>query len=96
MTPRCRHLDTINDVDPSDGGCHECLQTGDPWLHLRLCQQCGHVGCCDDSPNQHASAHARELSHPIVRSFEPGEDWYWCYPDDLLFELDVPPGPSHS
>jgi hypothetical protein len=96
VTPACTHLDTIKDVAPSDDGCRECLETGDSWVHLRVCQQCGHVGCCDDSPNRHASTHSRELSHPVVRSFEPGEDWYWCYADDLLFELDVPPGPSHS
>jgi hypothetical protein len=92
----CSHLDTITTVDPSDDGCHECLQTGDRWVHLRLCQECGHVGCCDSSPNRHASKHARDVGHPVVRSFEPGETWYWCYADDVKFELDVAPGPWHS
>jgi uncharacterized UBP type Zn finger protein len=92
----CNHLATIATVAPSDDGCHECLQSGDRWVHLRLCQECGHVGCCDDSPNKHASKHFASTSHPIVRSFEPGEDWYWCYADDVGFELDVPPGPWHS
>lgn len=91
----CSHLGTIVDVTPSDQGCHECLQTGDRWVHLRVCQACGHVGCCDSSPNRHASAHFREAEHPIVRSFEPGEEWFFCFADDVAFELDVPPGPSH-
>jgi len=92
----CDHLDTIVPVRPSDDGCHECLATADRWVHLRLCQECGHVGCCDNSPNRHATKHYRTTSHPIIRSFEPGENWYWCYVDDVEFELDVPPGPSHS
>ena len=97
MVASCTHLDTIRDVAPSDDGCHECLLTGDRWVHLRLCQTCGHVGCCDSSPNRHATRHHRETSHPLVRSFEPGEDWFWCYPDELLFALpDAGPAPSHS
>ena len=93
----CTHLDTIVDVVPSDDGCHDCLQTGESWVHLRVCQACGHVGCCDSSPNRHATAHARDVPHPIVRSFEPSEDWFYCYPDDLLFELrGAPAAPSHS
>jgi hypothetical protein len=92
----CTHLDTITDNTPSDNGCHECLQAGGWWVHLRMCQECGHVGCCDSSPSKHATAHFHATSHPIVRSFEPGEDWYWCYADSLLFELDTPPGPHHS
>ena len=96
----CTHLDTLPDdlatLAPSDDGCHECLQSGDRWVHLRVCQQCGHVGCCDNSPNKHATAHERETGHPIIRSFEPGEDWFWCYVDQLMFVLDEEPGPSHS
>jgi uncharacterized UBP type Zn finger protein len=92
----CDHLGTIVPVEPSDDGCHECLIAGDRWVHLRLCQECGHVGCCDNSPNRHATKHYGATSHPIVRSFEPGENWYWCFVDDVEFELDVPPGPSHS
>ena len=82
-------------VPPSGTGCVECLQAGGWWFHLRRCAQCGHIGCCDSSPAQHASAHAAESGHPIVRSFEPGEDWFWCYPDELMFALDVESGPSH-
>ena len=94
----CSHLDTIDvDLDPSADGCEDCLATGASWVHLRMCQQCGHIGCCDSSPNRHATAHYRGTDHPVVRSFEPGEDWFWCYPDELVFELDgLPPGPSYS
>jgi hypothetical protein len=66
-------------VAPSGPGCVECEQVGGWWFHLRRCAQCGHVGCCDSSPSQHASAHARETGHPVVRSFEPGEAWFWDY-----------------
>jgi hypothetical protein len=92
----CTHLDSIAEVAPSDDGCHECLQAGGWWVHLRMCQECGHVGCFDSSPNRHATAHFHGTGHPLVRSYEPGEDWYWCYQDSLLFELDVPAGPHHS
>ena len=82
---------------PSDDGCHECLAAGGRWVHLRMCQECGHVGCCDSSPSRHATAHFHETAHPIVRSFEPGEDWFYCYADDLAFEIDgAGPAPSHS
>lgn len=93
----CTHLDTIVAVTPSDDGCHECLLTGGRWVHLRMCEACGHVGCCDNSPNRHATAHYHEVGHPIVRSFEPGEEWFWCYADELFFKLpDAGPAPSHS
>lgn len=66
------------------------------WVHLRVCQECGRVGCCDSSPGQHATAHYHAVAHPVIRSFEPGEDWYFCYPDELVFELgDAPLAPSH-
>jgi uncharacterized UBP type Zn finger protein len=81
-------------------GCEECLQAGDKWLHLRICLTCGHVGCCDDSPNRHASEHAHDVAHPIIRSLEPGEDWSWCYVDEVALLLDgvtghtrIPPSP---
>jgi uncharacterized UBP type Zn finger protein len=76
------HIDQIRDVKPSSKGCEDCLKIGGRWLHLRLCLTCGHVGCCDSSPNKHASAHFRAVKHPIVQSFEPGEDWRWCYVDE--------------
>jgi uncharacterized UBP type Zn finger protein len=87
----CSHLDAIRAVEPGSNGCEECLQTGDDWVHLRLCMTCGHVGCCDDSRNRHASKHYRRHGHPIVQSFEPGEDWLWCYPDEVMFELQPSP-----
>ncbi|MFL5403516.1 MAG: ubiquitin carboxyl-terminal hydrolase 14 [Gemmatimonadales bacterium] len=84
---KCTHLDQIRPVQPATPeGCEECLKTGSWWVHLRLCLSCGHVGCCDSSPNKHATKHFRASSHPIIRSFEPGEDWGWCYADEVMFE----------
>ena len=82
--PECTHLGEIRDVEPHSHGCEECLAMGDTWVHLRLCRSCGHVGCCDSSKNKHASAHSREFDHPIVASLEPGEDWSWCYVDEVV------------
>jgi uncharacterized UBP type Zn finger protein len=82
MTP-CSHLDQIQEVSPSADGCEECLQVGSEWVHLRLCLTCGHVGCCDSSPNRHATKHFRATGHPLVRSQEPGENWIWCYLDEV-------------
>jgi hypothetical protein len=82
MPTACSHVSLIRDVTPSADGCEDCLRIGSRWVHLRLCLQCGHVGCCDSSPNRHASKHAPAAGHPIVRSFEPGEDWRWCYVDE--------------
>ena len=79
----CTHVDQIQQVTPSGEGCEECLKAGGRWVHLRLCLTCGTVRCCDSSPNRHASAHAAEGGHPIVESFEPGEDWRWCYVDQV-------------
>ncbi|HUR85512.1 MAG TPA: UBP-type zinc finger domain-containing protein [Solirubrobacteraceae bacterium] len=87
--PGCTHLDAVEFLDaPGDvAGCEECLKTGGVWVHLRMCQSCGNIGCCDNSPNRHATAHHGETGHPIIRSVEPGEDWSWCYPDELMFRL---------
>ena len=84
MVRRCSHLQTIHEVTPSADGCEECLAIGAEWVHLRLCLTCGHVGCCDDPPNRHATKHFHATKHPIVQSFEPGEDWKWCYVDELM------------
>jgi hypothetical protein len=83
----CTHLDQIEVLDPPArvSGCEECLKIGSGWVHLRMCQTCGKIGCCDSSPNRHASRHADEVDHPIARSVEPGEDWSWCYVDELMF-----------
>ncbi len=81
---RCAHEGQIRDVEPSGDGCKECLQMGDTWVHLRECLTCGQVGCCDNSKNKHATKHFHSTGHPIIRSFEPGEDWRWCYIDEVL------------
>jgi len=88
----CTHLSTIADgVVPASDGCEDCPRTGDRWVHLRVCMTCGYVGCCDSSPNRHATAHWRaDPGHPLVRSYEPGEDW-WCYADQLVFEVSRVP-----
>ena len=88
MTVACTHLDQIHDVTPSARGCEDCLASGGTWVHLRLCLSCGHVGCCDASPNQHATKHFQQARHPLIQSFEPGEDWVWCYVDELAIEPD--------
>jgi uncharacterized UBP type Zn finger protein len=82
----CEHVAAILPVSPSAKGCEDCLKTGDGWVHLRICESCGHVGCCDSSPNRHATAHYNATRHPIIRSFEPGEEWGFCYVDDMFFE----------
>jgi hypothetical protein len=83
--PSCTHLDhvKITHLPEAVDGCEDCLAEGESWLHLRICLECGHVGCCDDSPNRHATAHTQSSGHPIIRSLEPGEDWSWCFVDDL-------------
>ncbi|WP_037411118.1 UBP-type zinc finger domain-containing protein [Candidatus Solirubrobacter pratensis] len=79
----CTHLDQIRPVVPrTPQGCEDCLALGMPWVHLRLCLTCGHVGCCDASPGRHARRHAHAAGHPIVQSFEAGEDWRWCFIDE--------------
>ncbi|HET7231010.1 MAG TPA: UBP-type zinc finger domain-containing protein, partial [Longimicrobium sp.] len=80
---RCGHLEQVRPVHPGSRGCEECLRTGDDWVHLRICMSCGHVGCCDDSKNRHATAHFHATTHPVMRSIEPGETWGWCYVDEV-------------
>jgi uncharacterized UBP type Zn finger protein len=85
----CTHLDQITVARPEHfEGCEDCLAIGGRWVHLRVCRSCGKVGCCDSSPNRHATKHARSTDHPIVSSLEPGENWSYCYPDDLAFVLE--------
>ena len=86
MAKGCTHIAGIRDVTPSALGCEECLRSGSEWLHLRICRTCGHVGCCDDSKNKHATKHYHATKHPIMRSLERGEDWGWCFVDEV--ELD--------
>ena len=82
----CEHLKEIKPVEPHSTGCEDCLKIGGRWVHLRLCESCGHVGCCDSSPNTHATKHFHSSDHPIIKSFEPGENWGYCYVDDLFYE----------
>jgi len=84
---RCSHLAAVTTSHANSTGCEECLALGDTWVHLRLCRSCGHVGCCDSSKNRHATKHFRATQHPIVTSAEPGEDWSWCYVDELMLQL---------
>jgi monovalent cation:H+ antiporter-2, CPA2 family len=86
MQEPCSHLDQVRDVSPNKDGCEECLKMGDSWVHLRLCMSCGHVGCCDSSKNKHATKHFRKTKHPIMRSLETGENWGWCFVDEVMIE----------
>lgn len=87
MAQQCKHLAQVRDVQPkTPDGCEECLASGDEWVHLRLCLECGHVGCCDDSPNRHATKHFHRTKHPVMQSFEPGEDWGFCFVENLFIE----------
>ena len=88
MSPKsCAHLDAIIDVKlPEALECEECVRIGAGWVHLRTCQMCGATLCCDDSPNQHATKHARGTGHPVIASAQPGERWLYCYPDDAFVE----------
>lgn len=86
MAITCRHSDLDAHPEPRTAGCEECLQTGDRWVHLRLCLSCGHVGCCDSSKNKHATRHFHATQHPLVTSLEFGESWAWCYADEEFFE----------
>lgn len=81
----CTHLDHIHVVESSTGGCEDCLAAGDSWVHLRMCMECGRVGCCDSSKNTHATKHFQATGHPIMRSIQPGEDWKWCYVDEAMW-----------
>jgi len=83
----CSHLKTIVNPKPKSKDCEECLKMGDTWVHLRLCEECGHVGCCDSSKNKHATKHFHTTKHPIIKSLQPGETWGWCYVDEVMLDL---------
>jgi uncharacterized UBP type Zn finger protein len=87
MPEVCTHLDMVKTDRLRTDGCEECLERGDTWVHLRLCRACGHVGCCDDSKNKHATKHYHSTRHPIITSLEPGENWSWCYVDEVAMVL---------
>jgi uncharacterized UBP type Zn finger protein len=81
----CTHVDRVREVRVRNPkGCEECLQLGSGWVHLRLCRSCGRVGCCDSSPHRHAIKHYHETHDPVIQSFEPGEDWAWCFVDEVF------------
>ena len=85
----CKHFDDLEDVKPSSTkGCEECLKMGGYWVHLRECLICGNVGCCDSSPNKHATKHFHATKHPVIRSIEPHENWGWCFVDEVMVEFD--------
>jgi uncharacterized UBP type Zn finger protein len=86
MPKHCTHLDQIQVQTTDKDYCEECVLTGDEWVHLRLCMVCGHVGCCDDSPNRHATKHFKATQHPVMRSIQPGENWGWCFVDKVMLE----------
>lgn len=91
----CSHFGTIHHrARPHTRGCEDCLAIGDSWVHLRMCLECGKVSCCDDSKNKHATKHFRASGHPLIRSLEPGEEWGFCYVDDLFLESIPKGGPS--
>jgi uncharacterized UBP type Zn finger protein len=102
MATECTHLDHVHvtQLPEAVDGCEECLREGEGWVHLRICLECGHVGCCDSSPGKHASQHNAQTGHPIIRSLEPGEIWSWCFPDQLVMRIEgvegstrIPPSP---
>ncbi|HTK14496.1 MAG TPA: UBP-type zinc finger domain-containing protein [Xanthobacteraceae bacterium] len=87
MGDDCTHLDTIRRVKPSALGCEECLRQGDEWFHLRICRTCGHVGCCDQSKNKHATKHYHRTKHPIIEAYDPPEGWGWCFVDEVMLDF---------
>ena len=90
MALNCKHLDGNAVVTPQTHGCEECLKSGDAWLHLRLCRTCGHVGCCGQSKNKHATQYFKATPHPIIEGYDPPEGWGWCFLDEVFFEFQAP------
>jgi hypothetical protein len=93
---RCGHGADVRRVVPSALGCEECLASGSPWVHLRLCRACGHVGCCDSSPNRHATKHYRASGHPVIEGYDPPEGWGWCYVDEVMLDLGTDTTPQRG
>lgn len=86
MSSSCQHFNQIHTHTPNTDGCEECLKMGDTWVHLRVCLSCGHVGCCDQSKNRHATKHFEHTGHAMMQSGQPGEEWGWCYIDRKMFD----------
>src|SRR5207302_3302790 len=91
---QCTHLNEIRFTTTRKRGCEDCMKTGDQWVHLRMCLVCGHVGCCDSSKNKHATKHFHSSKHPLIRSIEPGESWWWCYVDEQMVAPALEPRPG--
>jgi len=87
MARACAHFTKMKLTRTDANVCEECVKVGDTWVHLRMCTECGHIGCCDSSKNKHATKHFHHTKHPVIRSIEPGEDWIWCYVDEVMGEL---------
>jgi uncharacterized UBP type Zn finger protein len=83
MSSPCGHLDQVHITTTAKRVCEDCAKSGDRWVHLRMCLKCGYVGCCDSSKNKHATRHYQTSQHPLMRSIEPGENWVWCYADQM-------------
>ena len=83
----CQHLRDLRNLEPSSRVCEECIKTGDTWVHLRICLTCGHIGCCDSSKNRHATKHFQKVAHPVMKSIEPGENWGWCFVDQITYDF---------
>jgi len=90
MPNKCKHLDQIRITTTDKNVCEDCVKIGDTWVHLRMCLFCGNVGCCDSSKNKHATKHFHATKHPIMKSFQPGEDWGWCFVDATFVEIGLP------
>ena len=83
----CEHVKDARDLQPAIRVCEDCVKMGDGWMHLRICMICGYVGCCDSSKNKHATKHFHSTRHPMMRSIEPGEQWGWCFVDEITYDL---------
>jgi len=96
MPTACSHLNHVKLIRTVTRVCEDCIKTGDSWVHLRMCLNCGHVGCCDSSKNKHATKHFHATKHPVMRSMEPGEDWAWCYVDEIMFDVSEGVGSARA
>lgn len=88
MPEECTHLDHVRVLSSDQPGCEDCLASGGTWVHLRLCVECGRIGCCDNSANRHATRHYQGTGHPVIRAYDPDEGWWYCYVDELTFEVE--------
>lgn len=92
--PACAHLSRVRPVHAKTTGCEECLEEGTHWVELRQCMECGHVGCCDNSPGKHATKHFKHTGHVLMRSFQKGDEWGWCFADEVMLDFSDPLHPK--